>query len=94
MIRNILAAACVWFGVWAGQAAAQNQYSSITIFGDSLSDPGNIPKFFFGFNYPPPPYYQHQFSDGPIYAYYLGGEFGISAPFTDYAIGGDRKSVV
>ena len=88
MVRNILAAACLFLGLWAGQAAAQNQFSSITIFGDSLSDPGNIPKFFFGLNVPPPPYYKNEFSNGPIYAYYLGGEFGISAPFTDDAIGG------
>ncbi|HLG88281.1 MAG TPA: autotransporter domain-containing protein [Alphaproteobacteria bacterium] len=88
MMRNVLATACLCLTVWAGQATAQNQYSSITIFGDSLSDPGNIPKFFFGLDVPPPPYYKNQFSNGPVYAYYLGGEFGISAPFTDYAIGG------
>src|SRR5579872_3509044 len=83
-----IVAVCLWLALATGQAAAQNQFSSITIFGDSLSDPGNIPKFFFGLNVPPPPYYKNQFSNGPIYAYYLGGEFGVSAPFTDYAIGG------
>lgn len=68
-------------------AQAQSQYSSITIFGDSLSDPGNIPVFF-GIAYPPPPYYQNQFSNGPIYAKYLDSLFGISAPVNDFAIGG------
>lgn len=87
-MRNFLATSSLCLVLCASQAAAQNQYTSITIFGDSLSDPGNIPKFFFGIDVPPPPYYKNEFSNGPIYAYYLGGEFGISVPFTDYAIGG------
>jgi outer membrane lipase/esterase len=88
MIGRIALVSGICFALWPGLAHAQNQFSSITIFGDSLSDPGNIPKFFFGLNVPAPPYYKNQFSNGPIYAYYLGSEFGISAPFTDYAIGG------
>ena len=77
-----LATSCV-----SGIAAAQNQYSSIVVFGDSLSDPGNIPKFF-GINYPPPPYFENHFSNGPIYAEYLDGLFGIGTPLQDFAIGG------
>ncbi len=76
----------------SGIAAAQNQYSGIVIFGDSLSDPGNIPKFF-GFDYPPPPYFENQFSNGPVYAKYLDGLFGISTPLVDYAIGGAQTGV-
>ncbi|HEX4504885.1 MAG TPA: autotransporter domain-containing protein [Alphaproteobacteria bacterium] len=81
-IALALATSCI-----GGTAAAQGQYSSIVIFGDSLSDPGNIPKFF-GINQPPPPYYQNEFSNGPIYAKYLDGLFGIGTPLQDYAIGG------
>ena len=77
-----LATSCI-----GGIAAAQNQYSSIVVFGDSLSDPGNIPKFF-GINYPAPPYFENQFSDGPIYAKYLDSLFGIQIPLQDFAIGG------
>jgi len=71
----------------SGIAAAQNQYSGIVIFGDSLSDPGNIPKFF-GIDYPPAPYFENQFSNGPIYAKSLDALFGISTPLQDFAIGG------
>src|ERR1700722_3856622 len=80
------------FPLLAGQARAQSLYTSITIFGDSLSDPGNIPKFL-GINYPPPPYYQNQFSNGTIYAKYLDGLFGIATPIQDYAIGGAKTGV-
>jgi outer membrane lipase/esterase len=72
-----------------GPASAQQQYSSITIFGDSLSDPGNIPKLI-GIDYPAPPYFEHQFSNGPVYAKYLNGLFGISTPLQDFAIGGAK----
>src|SRR6185437_1332207 len=73
--------------LFSGIAAAQDQYSGIVVFGDSLSDPGNIPRFF-GLNYPPAPYFENQFSDGPVYAKYLDGLFGISTPLQDFAIGG------
>ncbi len=79
-------------GFYATDARAQNQYSSITIFGDSLSDPGNIPRFL-GFSYPPPPYYQYQFSNGPNYSKYLDSVFGISTPVNDFAIGGAESGV-
>ncbi len=72
-----------------GHARAQSLYSSITIFGDSLSDPGNIPKLI-GLDYPPPPYFENQFSNGPVYAKYLNTLFGINAPLNDYAIGGAK----
>jgi outer membrane lipase/esterase len=71
----------------SGTASAQSQYSSIVVFGDSLSDPGNIPKFF-GIDYPPAPYFENQFSNGPVYAKYLDALLGIGTPLQDYAIGG------
>jgi outer membrane lipase/esterase len=91
--KRLMAAACgLSIALLAGAASAQSLYSSVTIFGDSLSDPGNIPKFF-GLNYPPPPYYNNQFSNGPIYAYYIDGLLGINTPFQDYAIGGAKTGV-
>ena len=86
-VRRVFAAVGLSVAVTSGHAMAQNQYSSITVFGDSLSDPGNIPQFF-GINYPPTPYYQNQFSNGPVYPKYLNALFGISAPLQDFAIGG------
>lgn len=89
MNRKRIAAAllCGAALVAGAEAKAQSLYSSLTVFGDSLSDPGNIPKFF-GLNYPPAPYFENQFSNGPIYAKSLGGLIGIETPLTDYAIGG------
>ena len=66
----------------AGPAAAVtlDQYSSIFVFGDSLSDPGNLPP---SAAPPSPPYYSDgsgflpggsgvQFSDGPVWAERVG----------------------
>ena len=45
-------------------------FSSLYTFGDSLSDPGNIPRIS-GIAYPPPPYSNHRFSNGPVAVQYL-----------------------
>jgi outer membrane lipase/esterase len=57
-------------------------------FGDSLVDNGNIPKLI-GQNYPPPPYYDHHFSNGPVWAEYFPGLTGLGfKPSNDYGVGG------
>ncbi len=66
----------------AHAAAAQSLYA----FGDSLSDNGNLFKLI---GYPPPPYYQGHFSNGPIWVEYLPGLTGLNfTPGQDYAYGG------
>jgi outer membrane lipase/esterase len=58
------------------------------VFGDSLSDNGNIPKLI-GANYPPPPYYDNHFSNGPVWAEYFPGLTGLGFKASnDYAVGG------
>ncbi len=84
--------------VLAGHAAlAQSPYNTLTVFGDSLSDNGNIPKIVpiailqtinAPGEIPLPPYYDFHFSNGPIYAEKLGPLLGITAPLTDFAVGG------
>jgi outer membrane lipase/esterase len=70
-------------------AFAQEQFSSITVFGDSLSDNGNIPKLFGVTARPSPPYYPGRVSNGPVYAEYLPGLLNVPvADFSDNAIGG------
>jgi outer membrane lipase/esterase len=64
---------------------------SVYVFGDSLSDDGNIPKYLGGFVYPGPPYYDAHFSNGPVYAEYLPGLIGAGfSPANDYAVGGAK----
>ncbi|GGF45817.1 exported lipase [Aliidongia dinghuensis] len=87
-MRAFIAGVGVSLAMLSGAAQAASEFSNILVFGDSLSDNGNIPKLF-GINVPAPPYYMNRFSNGPVYAEYLNGLLSVPAGnFTDYAIGG------
>src|SRR5262245_57408042 len=58
----------------AGLAVAV-PYTDIVVFGDSLSDAGN---FYEANAYPPPPYFNGQFSNGPVWATTFSQHFGFS----------------
>ena len=67
--------------------AAPAYAGSFYVFGDSLVDNGNTPKF--GIDYPPPPYYDYHFSNGKVWAEYLPALTGLSfQPSNDYGVGG------
>src|SRR5579859_1751995 len=82
----------------AAHAVSAQEFSSLVIFGDSLSDTGNIAKIVPAPvlatiptgtpGVPIPPYYNFRFSNGPIYADVLGAKLGITAPTLDFAVGG------
>ncbi|OYV66503.1 MAG: hypothetical protein B7X09_03565, partial [Acidiphilium sp. 21-66-27] len=74
---------------FTGLAPARAQApGSLYVFGDSLSDNGNIPRLT-GVPYPPPPYVGYRFSNGPVWAEYLPGLTGLNfKPSNDYAVGG------
>lgn len=64
-------------------------FDNLIIFGDSLSDNGNLYKLSDG-QYPPsPPYYQGQFSNGPVWPEQLNNYYYPDKKhLLDYAIGG------
>ena len=80
----------------ASPAAADSPYSSVFVFGDSLSDNGNVPGILlaqdpsFPILFPvSPPYFDHRFSNGPTYAELLPGLIGVDpAPDQNFAVGG------
>jgi len=73
--------------------AAAHAYSALYVFGDSLSDVGNIFIATSGAE-PAPPYVNGQFSNGPVWAQDLSHGLGLGtlapalAGGTDYAFGG------
>jgi len=68
----------------AGQQA--QAAGSLYVLGDSLSDNGNLYKLI---GYPPPPYFEGRFSNGPVWAEYLPGLTGLGfSAGNDYAYGG------
>jgi len=58
-------------------------YTAVISYGDSLSDNGN---FFAAAAYPPYPYWNGRFSNGPVAVEYLASS--LHAPLHDYAWGG------
>ena len=94
-LRNAAAAALTVaaVGVFASTASAQS-YDRLVVFGDSLSDNGNL----YAISGQPtsPPYYQGRFSNGPVFTELLGfnaGRYTAGAPVTgsvNYAFGGAR----
>ncbi len=67
--------------------ANKTPFSKIVVFGDSVSDNGNLFKLTGGAA-PAPPYWQGRFSDGPIWVEYLAQDLGMTGLLDDYAVGG------
>ena len=62
-------------------------FSRIFVFGDSLSDTGNLFRLSGG--YPPPPYFEGRFSNGPLWVEQLADALGMEIAAGDnYAVGG------
>jgi len=72
--------------VLGGACAAAQQYGDVVVFGDSLSDDGNL---FALTGQPPPPYWMGRFSNGHVWAEQLANWLELDpAAITDLAMGG------
>jgi thermolabile hemolysin len=72
-------------------AKTQNisQISQIYVFGDSLSDPGNVFKASQGQVPPSPPYFQGRYADGLVWTEYLAQQLKVNTNAnTNFAYGG------
>ncbi len=68
--------------------AAATGFSDLVVFGDSLSDIGNIRQATFGLQ-PGPYYYDGRFSNGPVYAEAIATGLGLAPLARSTAAGGD-----
>jgi phospholipase/lecithinase/hemolysin len=68
--------------------ASASSYSAIFAYGDSLSDNGNL---FAAIGYPPAPYYNGRFSNGPVAVEQLASQLGV--PLVDFAWGGATSGI-
>lgn len=70
---------------------ASTSYNKLVIFGDSLSDNGNLYNYSMHFLPKSPPYFQGRFSNGPVWSEYMVKKaFGKedTEKLLDYAVGG------
>ncbi len=60
-----------------GNTLSDRSFDQLVIFGDSLSDTGNLSRALGGL-FPPPPFFNGRLSNGPLWLEYLAPELGIS----------------
>ena len=58
--------------------AQAGPYTAEYVFGDSLSDNGNLAEVFYRQNFPSPPSYHDSFTNGPVAAEVLAGRLGLT----------------
>jgi phospholipase/lecithinase/hemolysin len=63
-------------------------YNGVVVYGDSLSDNGNL---YGATGYPPPPYWNGRFSNGPVAVEQLASTLGVG--LTDWAWGGATTGI-
>ena len=74
--RNRIWCSCL-LSLTLSVAASADTFSDVFIFGDSLSDTGNILARTFGFFPPDPPYFDGRFSNGPVWVEYLADQLNL-----------------
>ncbi|MBD2210578.1 PEP-CTERM sorting domain-containing protein [Calothrix sp. FACHB-156] len=99
MKKRFVAAGFILFSFMLPLKATAAQFSGIYVFGDSLSDAGNVYNSTIdpntGIGFPPPPYSDGNFSNGPIWIDELAKKLQLdSSPtlYTDVAKGAAPKN--
>ncbi len=91
MMRKLLSAVLLYMCILSSQSMPVNQFDSLVMFGDSLTDNGNLYAYMWGFLPISPPYFEGHFSNGQVWAEYLYqgwyGEQNVGG-FQDYSVGG------
>lgn len=94
LLRGAALAALTLAAVSTAGAAGAQTYNRLVVFGDSLSDNGNLYLATGGAAPTSPPYYQGRFSSGPVFTERLGfNAANFMGPVTgsiNYAFGGAR----
>lgn len=88
MLKKILGffVVCISF---AAAAAKPMYFDHMAVFGDSLSDNGNLYNYSFHMMPKSPPYFKGRFSNGPVWSEMFANSNSISNySFADYAVGG------
>ncbi|MCC5635835.1 SGNH/GDSL hydrolase family protein [Nostoc sp. CHAB 5844] len=84
MKKQLVTAGFVVFSVILPLKASAVQFSGIYAFGDSLTDTGNVYNAVSasapGVQFPPPPYFQGHFSNGPVWIEELAEKLNLASP--------------
>ncbi|HEU4635682.1 MAG TPA: SGNH/GDSL hydrolase family protein [Edaphobacter sp.] len=86
--RTLFSAFVALFLLSLSYSASADPYSAVFVYGDSLSDNGNL---YAVSGFPPAPYYNGRFSNGPVAVEQLAAQLG--APLQDFAWGGATTGI-
>ena len=92
VVRQVMPTAIVGLPIalLLSTAASASAFSQLYIFGDSLSDVGNLSQTTFNL-IPPPPYAPGRLSNGPLWVDYLATDLGLTINLSnDFAFAGAR----
>lgn len=92
MNKNLLTTSFLILSTLTPITAQAANFSGIYAFGDSLTDTGNVFNLS-GNTFPPPPYFNGRFSNGPVWVEYLADKLNLevkpsTAGGTNFAFGG------
>lgn len=90
-LRRLVTSLATLAGLLAAPLALAGPYSSLTVFGDSLSDTGNI-FLATGGAVPAAPYFNGRFSDGPVWIDHLAAGLGLASGAVPSVAGGSNYS--
>jgi thermolabile hemolysin len=85
--RTLLSVLLVFFLFLPTMALGSN-FDTLVVFGDSLSDNGNLYALTSNSSPDPDYYYQGRFSNGPVWVEYLADASALDCTLVDYAYGG------
>jgi cholinesterase len=88
---RILAALAAAASLLTAVSAHATSYSAVVVYGDSLSDNGNLYAATGGFAPASPPYFNGRFSNGPVSVEQLAAQ--LNAPLLDFAFGGATTGI-
>lgn len=86
LLRSLLFCSLVLWMLSATRPASAGHFTKLVVFGDSLSDTGNVFAVTLGAVPASPPYYAGRFSNGPVWVEYLAA--ALDLPFENLAYGG------
>ena len=94
LLRSLCSFALLMSLLSAAPPADAGQFTKLVVFGDSLSDTGNVFAVTHGAVPPSAAYYAGRFSNGPVWPEYLAAS--LSLPLENFAYGGaqtDRRNL-
>jgi phospholipase/lecithinase/hemolysin len=87
-MRHALLVSSLPIALVVSTPAIAQAYTRLYVFGDSLSDTGNVFRVTGNLFPPSPPYFEGRFADGPIWVEYLAAQLGLPSDRTqNFAFG-------